>query len=210
MVRLDRAATRLRGLREAGRAVPEYPTPLNLARILHELEAALPDDAILTTDAGNFATWPTRFMHLQGRQDFLGPTNGAMGYGVPAAIAASLHAPARQVIGFVGDGGFLMTACELATALQFGATPILLVFDNAMFGTIRMHQERRYPGRRIATDLGNPDIVNFARAFGAFAERVETTEAFLPAFEAARASGKAAVLHLICDQAQITTRSRIG
>ena len=131
----------MRAAREAQAKPPAYDGPLNLAVALQELAHALPDDTIFTTDAGNFATWPTRFMHVGEKQDFLGPTNGAMGYAVPAAIGAKVTHPGRPVIAFVGDGGMLMTGQEIATAFLAGVAPVILVFNNGMYGTIRMHQD---------------------------------------------------------------------
>lgn len=178
---------------------------LDLASAFQWLRERLPSDAIITNDAGNFSGWASRYLRYgrPGRQ--LGPTSGAMGYGVPAAVAAKLLHPERMVVGMVGDGGFLMTGQELATALQYGAAPILLVFNNGMYGTIRMHQERRHPGRVVATGLANPDFAALARSYGAFGARVERTEDFAPAFEDAAASGRAAVLELRMDPDQITT-----
>jgi acetolactate synthase-1/2/3 large subunit len=140
----------------------------------------------------------------------LGPISGAMGYGAPSAIAASLLHPDRLVVGFVGDGGFLMSGQELASAVQHGARPILCVFNNASYGTIRMHQERDYPGRAIATELVNPDFVALARAFGAHGELVTRTAEFLPAFDRAVAAGKPALIELRTDPQQITTRSTLA
>ena len=161
------------------------------------LRERLPDDAIVTSDAGNFSGWPNRFLQYRrpGRQ--LGPTSGAMGYGVPAAVAASLVHPERIVVGFCGDGGFMMTGQELTTALAEGAAPIILVFNNAMYGTIRMHQERRFPGRVVGTALKNPDFAALAGAYGAFGATVARTEEFAPAFEAAAA--RRAPSHRIAD-----------
>ena len=158
---------------------------LDLGAIMGWLRDRLPDDAIVTSDAGNFSGWPNRFLQYRrpGRQ--LGPTSGAMGYGVPAAVAAKLVHPDRLVVGFCGDGGFMMTGQELATATLEGTGPIILVFNNAMYGTIRMHQERRFPGRVVGTALRNPDFLALARAYGVFGASVTRTEEFAPAFEEA-------------------------
>jgi len=183
---------------------------LDLGRVMTWLRERLPDDAIVTSDAGNFSGWPNRFLQYRrpGRQ--LGPTSGAMGYGVPAAVAASLVHPDRLTVGFCGDGGFLMTGQEIATALAAGGAPIILVFDNGMYGTIRMHQERRFPGRVIGTGLKNPDFLALAGAYGAFGARVDRTEEFAPAFEAAVASRRAAIIALTVDPEMITTRTTLS
>jgi acetolactate synthase-1/2/3 large subunit len=183
---------------------------LDLGRVMTWLRERLPDDAIVTSDAGNFSGWPNRFLQYRrpGRQ--LGPTSGAMGYGVPAAVAASLACPGRIVVGFCGDGGFLMTGQEIATALAAGATPIILVFDNGMYGTIRMHQERRFPGRVVGTTLMNPDFLALARAYGAYGARIARTEDFAPAFEEAVASRRTAILALQVDPEMITTRTTLA
>ena len=199
----------LRALRDAGRAVPAYPGPLNLAQIMRDLEKLAAPDAIFTTDAGNFATWPARFIDFSEHQRFIGPTNGAMGYGVPAAIGAALTHPGRQAIAFVGDGGMLMTGTEIATAFHHGVAPILLVFNNGMYGTIRMYQERAYPGRVSGTALTNPDFVKLIESFGGHGERVTETAAFAPAFQRAAASGRPALIELVCDPEQITSRATI-
>jgi len=200
----------LRALREAANAVPDYPGALNLARAMHELRDLLPEQAILTCDAGNFATWPARFMNFRDGQRFIGPTNGAMGYGVPAAIGAKLAFPDRMVVAFVGDGGFLMTGQEIATAFHHGVAPIVLVFNNQMYGTIRMYQERTYPGRISGTALTNPDFAKLIEAFGGHGETVSETDAFVPAFRRAMASGKPAVIELVVNPEQITTRATIA
>ncbi|CAH2604096.1 Thiamine pyrophosphate-binding protein [Rhodovastum atsumiense] len=200
----------LRALRQAGREVPEYEGPLNLARVLRELEDLLEDDAILTCDAGNFATWPPRFMNFRDGQRFIGPTNGAMGYSVPAAIGAKIAFPGRQVVSFVGDGGFLMTGQELATAFHHGVAPIVLVFNNQMYGTIRMHQERAYPGRVSGTALTNPDFARLIEAFGGHGEVVAATAEFAPAFRRAVLSGRPALIELRMNPEQITTRATIA
>ena len=183
---------------------------LDLGRIMTWLRERLPDDAIVTSDAGNFSGWPNRFLQYRrpGRQ--LGPTSGAMGYGVPAAVAAKLVYPERIVVGFCGDGGFLMTGQELATSLAAGIGPIILLFNNAMYGTIRMHQERRFPGRVVGTALKNPDFTALARAYGAFAARIARTEDFAPAFEEAAAGNRAAIIELAMDPETITTRATLS
>ncbi len=200
----------LRALREAGRGVPEYEGPLNLAQVMRELEELAPPDAVFTSDAGNFATWPARFINFGDGQRMIGPANGAMGYGVPAGIAAALAFPGRTAITFVGDGGMLMTGQEIATAFQYGVTPIVLVFNNAMYGTIRMYQERAYPGRVSGTALTNPDFAKFIEAFGGHGEVVTDTAGFAPAFRRAAASGKPAVIELRTNPEQITSRATIA
>ena len=183
---------------------------LDLGKVMTWLRQRLPDDAIITSDAGNFSGWPNRFLQYRrpGRQ--LGPTSGAMGYGVPAAVAAKLARPQSVVVGFCGDGGFLMTGQEIATSLAEGPGPIILVFNNAMYGTIRMHQERRFPGRISGTNLKNPDFVALARAYGACAAQVARTEEFAPAFEEAIAAKRAAVIELKIDPEMITTRTTLS
>ncbi|HUC11476.1 MAG TPA: thiamine pyrophosphate-binding protein [Stellaceae bacterium] len=183
---------------------------LDLGAVMTWLRQRLPDDAIVTSDAGNFSGWPNRFLQYRrpGRQ--LGPTSGAMGYGVPAAVAAKIIHPNRLVVGFCGDGGFMMTGQELATSLAEGVGPIILLFNNAMYGTIRMHQERRFPGRVVGTALKNPDFVALGRAYGAFAARVARTEEFAPAFDEAAAGKRAAVIELAIDPEIITTRTTLS
>ena len=168
------------------------------------LEALLPDETVVTVDAGNFSGWPQRYVQFGGGRRLLGACNGAMGYGTPAAVAASIAAPGRTVVACVGDGGFGMTGQELATAVAQGVAPIVLVFDNGMYGTIRMHQERDYPGRVVGTALTNPDFAAYARAFGGHGETVRRTEEFAPALERAMASGRPAILHLLVDPEAIT------
>jgi acetolactate synthase-1/2/3 large subunit len=195
---------------EAGLAPPPSGGSLDLGGIMRWLRDRLPDDAIVTSDAGNFSGWPNRFLqyHRPGRQ--LGPTSGAMGYGVPAAVAAKLVHPDRLVVGFCGDGGFMMTGQELATAMLEGSGPIILVFNNAMYGTIRMHQERRFPGRVVGTALKNPDFLFLARAYGAFGASVTRTEEFAPAFEEAAARKGAAIIEVKMDPEIITTRTTLS
>jgi acetolactate synthase I/II/III large subunit len=205
-----RAATRAEY--EAGLAPSPSATSsfLDLAAIMGWLRERLPDNAIVTSDAGNFSGWPNRFLQYRrpGRQ--LGPTSGAMGYGVPAAVAAKLVHPDRLVVGFCGDGGFMMTGQELATAMLEGTGPIILVFNNAMYGTIRMHQERRFPGRVVGTTLRNPDFLALAQAYGVFGASVARTEEFSPAFEEAASRKSAAIIELKMDLEMITTRTTLS
>ena len=200
----------LRAIRLAGMAVPNYEGTLNLGQAMHDLSRLLEDDAILTCDAGNFATWPPRFINFKDGQRFIGPTNGAMGYGVPAAVGAKIAHPGRQVVCFVGDGGFLMTGQELATAFHHGVAPIVLVFNNQMYGTIRMYQERTYPFHVSGTALTNPDFAKFIEAFGGHGEVVSETAEFAPAFRRAVASGRPAVIELRMNPDQITSRTTIS
>ena len=187
-----------------------YDGALDMGRALADLRPRLPRDAIVTLDAGNHTGWPMRYLAFGRPGRLLGPTSGAMGYSAPAAVAAALAHPDRLVVGFVGDGGFLMSGQEIATAIQHGARPIFLVFNNASYGTIRMHQERAHPGRPIGTDLVNPDFVGLARAYGAHGELVTRTSEFLPAFERAVAAGRAALIELRTDPRRITTRAQLG
>lgn len=187
-----------------------YEGALDLGAIFTWLRDNLPEDAIITNDAGNFSGWGHRFLRFgrPGRQ--LGPANGAMGYAFPAALSAKLACPERLCMSMSGDGGFLMTGQELASAVHAGAAPIALVFNNGMYGTIRMHQEQRFPGRVSATSLTNPDFAALARAYGAFGAVVERTEDFAPTFQAAIDSGKAAVIELRMDPEVITTRTTLS
>ena len=200
----------LRAIRLAAYAVPDYAGDLNLAAAMRALEGEIAPDAIITCDAGNFATWSPRFMHIREHQAFIGPTNGAMGYGVPAAIGAKIAYPGRQVIGMVGDGGFLMTGQEIATAFHHGVAPIILLFNNNMYGTIRMYQERAYPGRVSGTALTNPDFCKLIEAFGGHGEVVATTEEMAPAFRRAVASGRPALIELRMNPEQVSTRATIS
>lgn len=192
------------------------PTPtgaidgVDFGQVMAWLDDTLPDDTILANGAGNYTVWVHRFFRYRQPATELAPTNGAMGYGLPAAIAAKLHHPGRTVVCLAGDGCFMMYPQELATALQYGAAVITIVVNNGMLGTIRMHQEREYPGRPIATDLANPDFVALAQAFGAHAEQVCRSEDFPAAFERARAAGVAALIELRVDPRQITPQARLG
>ena len=172
---------------------------VNLSEVVAHMAKVLPEDAIICNGAGNFAAWLHRFYRHRAHHTQLAPTSGAMGYGFPAAIAAKLVHPEREVICFAGDGDFLMTGQELATAVQFGANVIVVVVDNGSYGTIRAHQEQRFPGRVMATDLKNPDFVAYARAFGAWSTRVERTEHFAAALDEARRAESPALIHLVTD-----------
>jgi acetolactate synthase-1/2/3 large subunit len=180
------------------------PWPLDLAIVVSQTAERLGGEAILVDDAGNFSAWVSRFMSFHRYRSQLMPVSGAMGYAVPAAVAAKLLSPQREVVAFVGDGGFQMSALELATAAQEGVAIVVIVVNNGMYGTIRMFQERRYPGRVMATELRNPDFAALARACGAHGESVERTEQFLPALERALAEPRAAVLDLRVDAEAIT------
>jgi acetolactate synthase-1/2/3 large subunit len=188
----------------------EIPGKLQLWDVLHHLNAVLPADTIVTNGAGNYAGWVQRFYHYRGFRTQLAPTSGAMGYGVPAAIAAKVVHPRRTVVCFAGDGCFLMNGQELATAVQYGANVVFIVVNNGMYGTIRMHQEREYPGRVHGTSLVNPDFAAYAKSFGAHGEVVESTEAFAPAFERALGCGKPALLELRIDPEGITPNATLS
>jgi acetolactate synthase-1/2/3 large subunit len=182
--------------------------PLDLWQLVQELMAQVPRDTIITNGAGNYATWAHRFYAYGPMRTQLAPTSGAMGYGVPAGVAAKIVEPGRTVVTFAGDGEFMMTGQELATAVQYGAGVIIIVFNNGMFGTIRMHQERTYPGRVSGTALHNPDFAALAQAYGAHGEVVEATAQFGPALARAlahtRASNLPAVIELRYDGNLIT------
>ena len=182
----------------------QNPGALQMGQVMHYLEATLPDDAILCNGAGNYATWLHRFHQFKRYGTQLAPTSGSMGYGLPAAVGAKRIEPDKTVLCFAGDGCFMMHGQEFATAVQYQLPIVVILIDNGMYGTIRMHQERHYPGRISATALQNPDFAAYAQAFGGHGERVETTEQFGPAFERAVASGKPAILHCIIDPETIT------
>jgi acetolactate synthase I/II/III large subunit len=180
------------------------PGDVNPSEIFTWLSKRLPADAIMANGAGNYAGWLHRFYRYRGFPTLLGPTSGAMGYGVPAAIAAKLIHPERIVVAAAGDGCFLMNGQELATAVQYNVPIIILVFDNGMYGTIRMHQERDYPAHVIGTELRNPDFVALAEAYGAAASLVTRTEQFAPAFEDALRAKRPALLHIRVDPEAIS------
>ncbi|MDQ0421272.1 acetolactate synthase-1/2/3 large subunit [Peteryoungia aggregata LMG 23059] len=180
------------------------PGAVQMGPIMEWIEANTPKDAIFTNGAGNYATWLHRFHRFQAFNTQAAPTSGSMGYGLPAAVAAKQLFPEREVICFAGDGCFMMHGQEFATAIRYNLPIITLVINNSMYGTIRMHQEREYPGRVSATDLTNPDFAALAKAYGGHGETVEKTEDFAPAFLRARASGKPAIIEIKLDPEAIT------
>jgi acetolactate synthase-1/2/3 large subunit len=203
----DRGAWLAEGRRryEAWSATPlPVPGAFNLGEAILALHAELPDDAIVCNGAGNYASWIHRYFRFRRFGTQLAPTSGSMGYGVPAAVAAKRLYPARTVVCFAGDGCFLMNGQEFATAVQYELPIVVAVIDNGMFGTIRMHQEREYPARVVATDLRNPDFCAYAAAFGGHGERVTSTAEFMPAYRRAVASGRPAILHCITDPDALT------
>jgi acetolactate synthase I/II/III large subunit len=191
---------------DAWRSPRETPGEVKLEQIVAWLSNTLPDDAIVTNGAGNFAAWVHRYLRARAFPGHLAPTSGSMGYGLPAAVAASLHHPDREVVCVAGDGDFQMTLNELSTARQYGAAFVTLVCNNGRYGTIRMHQERHYPGRVSGTDMFNPDFAALARAYGGHGERVERTEDFPAAYARARESGLPAVIELVLDPNALAPR----
>ena len=194
---------------EESRAPVAVPGPVNPSEIVTWLAKRLPRDAIVTNGAGNFAGWVHRFYPYAPMRTQLGPTNGAMGYGVPAAVGAKAVHPDRMVVAFAGDGDFMMNGQELATAVQYGLPIVIIVINNGMYGTIRMHQEREYPARVHGTALANPDFPALARAYGGHGELVEATADFPAAFERAVASGKPSIIEVRIDPDVITTRTTL-
>ncbi|HVZ14212.1 MAG TPA: thiamine pyrophosphate-binding protein [Bauldia sp.] len=183
--------------------------PVDLAAIVAHVDKLLPPDGIVTNGAGNYTIWLHRFFRYRTGHTQLAPTSGAMGYGLPAAVAAKLRHPRRPVVCFAGDGCFLMYPQELATAIQHQAPIIVVVVNNSIYGTIRMHQERRYPGRVSGTDMVNPDLVALAQSFGAHAEAVTTTAEFAPAFERALSSDRLSLIDVHIDPSQLTPDFRL-
>lgn len=177
---------------------------IQLAEIFSSLSQYIPKNAILTNGAGNFSTWLHRFYRYGGFRTQLAPANGSMGYGLPAAIAAKIIHPDRVVIGVTGDGDFMMNCQELATAMKYGVTPIILILNNGMYGTIRMHQEREFKSRVSGTFLTNPDFVMFAKSFGMSGYRVTTTQAFFKALTQALSEKQGAVIELVTAPEAIT------
>jgi acetolactate synthase-1/2/3 large subunit len=194
---------------EAHREWLEWATPvpsdaaMDLAACVAAMREALPADTIICNGAGNFAGWWHRYWRYQTFPSQLAPTCGAMGYGVPAAVAAALRFPKRTVVAVAGDGDFLMNGQELATAAQYGASLIVVVVDNGAYGTIRMHQEREYPGRVSATTLANPDFAMLGAAYGAWSARAETTAEFIAALDEAKARSGIRLIHAVTDLERI-------
>lgn len=188
--------------------LPEPPGSLDMRAVIAHLAKALPPDAIVTNGAGNFAIWPNRHLSFRARQRLVAPQSGAMGYGLPAGIAARIAFPERCCVTFTGDGDLQMVLGELATAKQAEACPVILLVNNASFGTIRMHQERQYPGRVVFTDLENPDFPAIAHAYGLHGERVTRTAEFVPAFERTRAAG-GGIVELVLPVEAITPQTTI-
>jgi acetolactate synthase-1/2/3 large subunit len=198
-----------RNYRENLRCEPS-PGPVQMAEIISWLSETLPADAILSNGAGNYGIWVQRFYQYRQFRTQLGPTNGSMGYGVPAGVAAKLSYPERIVVSFSGDGCFLMNGQEIATAAHYGANVIFVVVNNGMYGTIRMHQERNYPGRVSGTDLQNPDFAALARAYGLHGETVECTADFAPAFERCTGADKPSLIEIRIDPEAITPRMSLS
>lgn len=189
---------------------PTQPGPVDMVEVSAWLRQHLPDDVILTNGAGNFTVWPNKFFKFGPKARLLAPQSGAMGYGLPAAIAAKVAFPGRTVVCFAGDGDFQMNCQELGTAMQAGAQPIVLILNNGIYGTIRAHQERNYPARVSGTTIENPDFVGIARAYGFHAERVGATRDFAAAFGRALASATGAVLELDISPEALTPRQTLS
>lgn len=205
------AAMRGSDVERLHRAYLEWSTPGNtspgtvqMGTIMEHLGNVLPRDAIIANGAGNYATWVHRFHRFRAFATQAAPTCGSMGYGVPAAVGAKAAFPSREVVAFAGDGCFMMHGQEFATAIQHDLPIIVIVVNNGMFGTIRMHQEREYPGRVSATDLRNPDFARLAAAYGGHGETVERTEDFPAAFERARTSGRPSLIEIRLNPEAIT------
>ncbi len=207
--RVGGSRRRARWTAERRRAFEESQIPppqpeLDMAAVMRTLARELPDDVIVCNGAGNFSAWPNKFFRYGPEARLLAPQNGAMGYGLPAAIAAKAAHPERTVICVTGDGDLQMTIAELGTARQHGCEPLVLVLDNAMYGTIRMHQEHAYPRRESGTAIVNPDFAALAAAYGMHGERVEHSAEFSQALQRALASPSGALLHLMVDPTMLT------
>ena len=189
----------------------ERPTRrASMERVMADLKATLPSDAITTTDAGSFGQWPQRYLEFEHPDSYISPTLGCMGSGVPYAVAAKLAHPGRLVVAHVGDGGFLMTGQEMATAKQYGANVITIVYDNDGYNSIRMHQEAQYPGRQYGTDLMNPDFAALGSAYGALGLKVTRDEEFLPAFKKAMTADRSALIEVMTDFEYVTPSATLS
>ena len=186
------------------------PGPVQLSAIVSALQSHLPRNAILTNGAGNFAAFLHRFYPYGGFKSQLAPANGSMGYGLPAAIAAKIVDPARVAVAFCGDGDFMMNCQELATAMRYQAKPIVIIVNNGIYGTIRMHQEREYKARVSGTELTNPNFIDFAKSFSMPAYRVEKTEQFAPAIQEALKSADGAIIEIVIDPEAISPSKRLS
>ena len=195
---------------EASLVPTQQPGGVNLGEVITQLRDALPPDTVMCSGAGNYTGWLHRHWHFTTYRTQLAPTSGAMGYGVPAAIAAKLAFPKREVVSVAGDGCFMMNGQELATAAQYGLKILFIVVNNGMYGTIRMHQERHYPTRESGTALTNPDFVTLARAYGLHAERVEATADFAAAFDRAQGAAGSALIELITDPEALSVRTTLS
>ena len=194
----------------ASLVAPEQPSDVDMGIVMNYLQNVLPSDVIITNGAGNFAVWPNKFFQFGAGSRLLAPQSGAMGYGVPAAIAAKAAFPDRTVICFAGDGDFQMTCQELATAAQAQIFPIILIVNNATYGTIRVHQEKNYPGRVSCTDIVNPDFIGLAQSFGFLGISVKTTDEFSAAFSQALCSENGAVLDLHVSSESLVPRQSLS
>jgi acetolactate synthase-1/2/3 large subunit len=211
------ASDRFKAWREGARAdyldwikPTQNPGDVQMGEIVSWLAQRLPDDAIICNGAGNYTAWVHRFYRYRGWRTQLAPTSGSMGYGLPAAVAAKIVHPERTVVCFAGDGCLQMTMQEFGTACQAGANIVLVVVNNGMYGTIRMHQEREYPARKVGTDLHNPDFVAWARSYGADGHLVEKTDQFAPAFEAALTARTPSVIEIRLDPEAINPRTSLS
>lgn len=175
-----------------------------------DLKALLPQDAITTTDAGSFGQWPQRYLEFDQANSYISPALGCMGPGVPSAVAAKLAYPNRPVVAHAGDGGFLMTGQEMATAKQYGANIIVIVYNNGGYNSIRMHQEAQYPGRPSGNDLMNPDFAALGSAYGALGLKVTRDEEFAPAFKQAMAANRSALIEVMTDLEFVTPTSTLS
>ncbi len=210
-------ATPWSGLRKELRATYEdsltplaTPGAVQFGEVVRTVSDMIPEGSIVTNGAGNYAGFVHKYTQYKGYKSQLAPTSGSMGYGLPAAIAAKLADPTRTVVNYAGDGCFMMTGQEIATAVQYGLNVVTIIANNGMYGTIRMHQEKHYPNRVVGTELVNPDFAAYARAFGAHGETVERTSDFKPAFQRALDSGKPAIIECRVDPEALTPRQTMS